>query len=70
MKKSALLASVLPLVAFMSGSEHSSASNPKARIFSGEKNHVIRKGMTRFVINGKVVWALNHKNAVRKASKI
>lgn len=38
----------------------------------GEKNleaYYVKKGLKRFIIQGKEVWALNKKNAERKAKK-
>lgn len=72
MKKIALLASLFPLLASPLAEEldGSYSSKRPARTFSGKKHTIHPKGVKRFEINGKIVYAINRKNAVRKASKI
>ena len=41
----------------------------KLRMQKGFESQKINKGLKEFNINGKIVWALNEKNAIRKANK-
>jgi len=63
---------MMPLLAYMAYPMQAQA-NEKRRSpisFSDDKCQVIHKGHRQFNINGKIVWALNYRNAIRKASKI
>ena len=76
MKKSGQSLALLSIMTSMYGMPQSPQLTPesieklkKLRIQKGFEFQNTNKGLKEFNINGKTVWALNEKNAIRKANK-